>query len=419
MAALANFSRFSRLNRICAARAAAASSGMALVSGRLGDAGIDREDAIVLPLPMAAAAEALDMFDRFDAIDWNNYPSAWRTKKNAFFERLARHVDARCRRAAAAQAELEETTLLALASDEAHDVRKQLADNCDAVRRLDSALLCEIAAHDERLIESLAASLERITSEAQDDWLKAAAAGDAALLVEKAKALEACMRAAQAFKNAHETHPDPNVRERLMSALDFPTSARMNFLHMSGRIGTKPKEERWRFVEPDGCVYALAFMREACSEAGDGSGTDMLDAIDFGTNAPMVFLEVRQLGRFLRMVQALKVSDEFLVRFAASGCAELREAVADRKNLPQPVLDLLKRDASYDVRTALLGNDDALALLDETDVIEVLAGDPLLLREAFEYASPSGRIKRVLHKAFDDSDDPGAREILAALDAED
>lgn len=394
MAALANFSRFSRLNRIRAARAAAASSGMALVSGRLGDAGIDREDAIVLPLPMAAAAEALDMFDRFDAIDWNNYPSAWRTKKNAFFERLARHVDA-------------------------HDVRKQLADNCDAVRRLDSALLCEIAAHDERLIESLAASLERITSEAQDDWLKAAAAGDAALLVEKAKALEACMRAAQAFKNAHETHPDPNVRERLMSALDFPTSARMNFLHMSGRIGTKPKEERWRFVEPDGCVYALAFMREACSEAGDGSGTDMLDAIDFGTNAPMVFLEVRQLGRFLRMAQALKVPDEFLVRFAASGCAELREAVADRKNLLQPVLDLLQRDASYDVRTALLGNDDALALLDETDVIEVLAGDPLLLREAFEYASPSGRIKRVLHKAFDDSDDPGAREILAALDAED
>ena len=73
-------------------------------------------------------------------------------------------------------------------------------------------------------------------------------------------------------------------------------------------------------------------------------------------------------------------------------------------------------DTTYDVRQALLGNEEILTELTDKDILNLIQGDPGLLNEAFGFGCASNRISRLLRETFGQSDDPFIAETLEGLE---
>lgn len=67
------------------------------------------------------------------------------------------------------------------------------------------------------------------------------------------------------------------------------------------------------------------------------------------------------------------------------------------------------------MRLALLQNESALTELTEQEIIALIRSDTGLVREAFEYVEVGARMRSILEKAFEDSDDPNVWELLEAV----
>ena len=94
----------------------------------------------------------------------------------------------------------------------------------------------------------------------------------------------------------------------------------------------------------------------------------------------------------------------------------MRSEVARRDALPTEAVETLCTDTTYDVRQALLGNENVLTELTDKDILNLIKGDPGLLNDAFGYGCASNRISRLLRETFGQSDDPFIAETLEGLE---
>lgn len=93
------------------------------------------------------------------------------------------------------------------------------------------------------------------------------------------------------------------------------------------------------------------------------------------------------------------------VTFCREACYEDRMQAAGLWNLPAAAARLLAADPQAAVRERIAGNDAALALLSEEEILGCLQGDPALIEEACENC-PDARVARILMRAYADAADP-------------
>ena len=90
--------------------------------------------------------------------------------------------------------------------------------------------------------------------------------------------------------------------------------------------------------------------------------------------------------------------------------------MARRDALPPDAVKALCADSTYDVRQALLANEDILADLSDKEILNIIKADPGLLSESFGFGCASSRISRLLRQTYGDSKDPFILETISCLE---
>ena len=388
----------SRRRRLMAVQRAAC--GIALASFRLNAEGNPSEEKLLLPVSAAYVANVLE----------GNALRNLSDAEKRFVNRLALNPDARLRTVAAAvEGALDSETVRKLAKDPAFAVRRELSLNDDAVGKLSAAECVALTRNDAALVENVLVTLERIVHES------ARALGDEDLDApeeiqnEKIAAIEKLRFVVYAYKG----HSDRTVRnevadaeEELKEAENAPTFAAPAEVVKLRKL-RRARALRDSFVGNPG-DYAVGFV--FLDETALSDGSVALDA-----ESPVLRIPLDAYGEVIRDLPNGESRDVFLERFAANADARIRETVAGIECLPAAALDALKTDDNYDVRLALLQNESALTELSEKEILGLIRDDTGLVRDAFEYVTVGARMRGILEKAFEDSDDPGVAELLEAV----
>lgn len=90
----------------------------------------------------------------------------------------------------------------------------------------------------------------------------------------------------------------------------------------------------------------------------------------------------------------------FVIRLASHPSRAVRSEVARRDALPTEAVEALCTDTTYDVRQALLGNEEILTELTDKDILNLIKGDPGLLNDAFGYGCASNRDRQAFARDF-------------------
>ena len=109
-------------------------------------------------------------------------------------------------------------------------------------------------------------------------------------------------------------------------------------------------------------------------------------------------------------------TEPFVVRMANHPARAVRSEVARRDALPSDAVKALCADSTYDVRQALLANEDILADLSDKEILNIIKADPGLLSESFGFGCASSRISRLLRQTYGDSKDPYILETISCLE---
>jgi len=160
------------------------------------------------------------------------------------------------------------------------------------------------------------------------------------------------------------------------------------------------------YGRPEDYVYALVFLKIE----------EKTGAVIAISDAPKLMIPVDGLENVARELPANNETTPFVIRLANHPSRAVRSEVARRDALPTEAVETLCTDTTYDVRQALLGNENVLTELTDKDILNLIKGDPGLLNDTFGYGCASNRISRLLRETFGQSDDPFIAETLEGLE---
>lgn len=290
----------------------------------------------------------------------------------AFFNRLADSDDAEYRLQAAASPLLREDAALKLLKDPAHDVRKALAENAEALALVpvnDRLLLTEKDV-DVRmaLLESALKNWEKASW--QDEDLASTRRKEAeALATESLRhaSPNVCDVAAGVLEKLEKNEPAAPANETSSWTLAF-----WNMQKQSARFEELlAARSRWAF-----------FLVED-------------DADD--TELPLPYPALDKLANTLA-VSEFHDGALLLERLACNPDRFVRAAVAGRK-VPIEVYARFKAETDYVVRKALLTNPNALEVMSEETMERLVDNDPMLLCEAYKQTE-SDKLDELMTKLY-------------------
>ena len=383
-------------------------SGLALAAARLNEKGfIDQnQQMLVLPVSIAYAADALSF------LNWEQYPAPFEAARKVFINRLACHPDARLRAAAADADVLTDDVVRELAQDSAFAVRQALARNNAALCKLSGQCCAELAKDDETLAIDALNTLERLALR-ENRRLNALPENDgtetSSNVSSEGNALSV-INALRAVADRFLRHPDYEVRAAAKEALEAlepeEASSRGQMLWNKRRKMTPPSSHAF-FGNPGEDAYGFIFLDDIEVNA-DGTALPK-------ENLPIFLLPVDALNALIGDLPNNPTAQKILECLSRNGSNRVREAAAQLAFLPKAAIDVLKKDAAYNVRLALLQNESVLTELTDEEVLHLIRNDASIIRDAFAYADVGARLSRILHDAFDDTEDPGISELLAAI----
>ena len=389
--------------------------GIALLSGRFGIGDIFERDSwkdeIFTPLSAELAAEliswdAMRQFSQFELV-----------RRQEFMCWLGLHPDARLRALTAAEPWIADGIVKKLAADPAYGVRSALSQNPPVAADMKMSLLIPMVSDDAELIENLSRSLTeafelkmrmRIRTRGQ----RPHSVDDFNRIHHLPREIDKLKEKIDEFIETFGGHSDPSVRQcvreldaRVNELLESPEDAdrrgalrrgRRSFFRGTSKI----------FGRLDAYDYALAFLT-----IDEQSGK-----VDLNRDICAMMLSLEALEKVASELPTGQSNDEIVLRLAEHSSGIVRAAVASRDGLPPQVVELLKNDATYAVRRALLNNEAALVELSGEEILHILGDDPGLLEDAFGLRCPSTRISRLLKQRFAEASDPMIREIVERLD---
>ena len=322
-------------------------------------------------------------------------------ERASFMNLLARHPDARLRAAAAGEPNLSAQTVRRLAGDASHDVKNNLSLNAPAIACLTSDEAVAFAREDGQLIENTMDSMVDAAIQAKRNC--AQQCSDRPRTVEELERINSIEKEIQTILEkarrliAHfYDHPDLSVRQqtRLLQARlgDVDDDLPKRRMPIPRRRRSASAFGLDLYGRPEDYVYALVFLKKE----------EKTGAVIAISDAPKLMIPVDGL--------------ENVARLANHPSRAVRSEVARRDALPTEAVEALCTDTTYDVRQALLGNEEILTELTDKDILNLIKGDPGLLNDAFGYGCASNRIARLLRETFGQSDDPFIAETLEGLE---
>ena len=336
-------------------------------------------------------------------------------ERASFMNLLARHPDARLRAAAAGEPNLSAETVRRLAGDASHDVKNNLSLNAPAIACLTFDEAVAFAREDGQLIENTMDSMVDAAIQAKRNC--AQQCSDRPRTVEELERINSIEKEIQTILEkarrliAHfYDHPDLSVRQqtRLLQArlgdVDDEQPKRRMLLARRRRSASAFGLDL--YGRPEDYVYALVFLKKE----------EKTGAVIAISDAPKLMIPVDGLENIARELPANNETTPFVNRLAKHPSRAVRSEVARRDALPTEAVETLCTDTTYDVRQALLGNENVLTELTDKDILNLIKGDPGLLNDAFGYGCASNRISRLLRETFGQSDDPFIAETLEALE---
>lgn len=378
------------------------SCSIALLSFRLNDAhGVDAS-AEPLLLPVSASFVA----DTFGSVS----APLFSKPNDKFINRLARHPDARLRAAAAGvENALNPEVAEKLVEDPAYVVRRALSRNDDALDKLSGTACIRLAETDSNLAEGVVNALERNARRAAREPESARTNSQPERTTTSVPALEKLRYVIDALRD----HSDYEVRAAVLDAEDTLREIETGDATLNSIPTAKLRQRRVSRYRRSGFIgnpgeYAVGFVFLDRAALAEGIAKAEIDS-------PLFVIPVDAYDSIIRDLPSGKSSEIFLERFAANGCAAVREAVADTECLPKAAIDLLKTDTNYEVRANLLRNDTVRMELSAEEILDIIRGDAGLLRDAFEYSESGTRVRQILFEAFDNAEDPGITELLDTL----
>ena len=314
-------------------------------------------------------------------------------ERASFMNLLARHPDARLRAAAAGEPNLSAETVRRLAGDASHDVKNNLSLNAPAIACLTFDEAVAFASEDGQLIENTMDSMVDAAIQAKRNC--AQQCSDRPRTVEELERINSIEKEIQTILEkarrliAHfYDHPDLSVRQqtRLLQARlgDIDDDLPKRRMPIPRRRRSASAFGLDLYGRPEDYVYALVFLKK-----GEKTGA---------------------------VIPVNNETTPFVIRLANHPSRAVRSEVARRDALPTEAVEALCTDTTYDVRQALLGNEEILTELTDKDILNLIQGDPGLLNDAFGFGCASNRIARLLREAFGQSDDPFIAETLQGLE---
>lgn len=291
----------------------------------------------------------------------------------AFFNRLADSDDAEYRLRAAASPLLREDAALKLLKDPAHDVRKTLAENVDA--------LALVPVNDRLLLSEKDVDVrEAMLESALKAWEKASwQDGDLASTRRKE---------AEALATESLRHDSPNVCDVAAGVLEKleknePAAPANDTSSWTLAFWNMHKESA-RFEE-----LLAARSRWAFFLVED-------DADD--TELPLPYPALDKLANTLA-VSEFHDGALLLERLACNPDRFIRATVAGRNDVPIEVYARFKAETDYVVRKALLTNPNALEVMSEETMERLVGNDPILICEAYKQTE-SDKLDALMTKLY-------------------
>lgn len=336
-------------------------------------------------------------------------------ERASFMNLLARHPDARLRAAAAGEPNVSAETVRRLAGDASHDVKNNLSLNAPAIACLTFDEAVAFAREDGQLIENTMDSMVDAAIQAKRNC--AQQCSDRPRTVEELERINSIEKEIQTILE--------KARRLIAHFYDYPDlSVRQQTRLLQARLGdvdddlpkrrmTIPRRRRSAsafgldlYGRPEDYVYALVFLKIE----------EKTGAVIAISDAPKLMIPVDGLENVARELPANNETTPFVIRLAKHPSRAVRSEVARRDALPTEAVETLCTDTTYDVRQALLGNENVLTELTDKDILNLIKGDPGLLNDAFGYGCASNRISRLLRETFGQSDDPFIAETLEGLE---
>ena len=336
-------------------------------------------------------------------------------ERASFMNLLTRHPDARLRAAAAGEPNLSAETVRRLAGDASHDVKNNLSLNAPAIACLTFDEAVAFAREDGQLIENTMDSMVDAAIQAKRNC--AQQCSDRPRTVEELERINSIEKEIQTILEkarrliAHfYDHPDLSVRQqtRLLQARlgDVDDEQPKRRMPIPRRRRSASAFGLDLYGRPEDYVYALVFLKKE----------EKTGAVIAISDAPKLMIPVDGLENVARELPANNETTPLVNRLAKHPSRAVRSEVARRDALPTEAVETLCTDTTYDVRQALLGNENVLTELTDKDILNLIKGDPGLLNDAFGYGCASNRISRLLRETFGQSDDPFIAETLEALE---
>ena len=291
----------------------------------------------------------------------------------AFFNRLADSDDAEYRLKAAASPLLRQDAALKLLKDPAHNVRKALAENVDALALVpvnDRLLLSEKDVDvREAMLESALKNWEKASW--QDDDLASTRRKEAEALAAESLRHDSpnvCDVAAGVLEKLEKNKPAVPANETSSWTLAF-----WNMHKQSARFEELlAARSRWAF-----------FLVED-------------DADD--TELPLPYPALDKLANNLA-VSEFHDGALLLERLACNPDRFIRATVAGRNDVPIEVYARFKTETDYVVRKALLTNPNALEVMSEETMERLVGNDPILICEAYKQTE-SDKLDALMTKLY-------------------
>lgn len=383
-----------------------APSGIGLISGKR-MTGSDEWDEIIT---VAVSTEFVADMVRWGGMDAAMPEEAMR--RAAFMNLLARHPDARLRTAAATEQNLTAESVTLLANDASHDVKNNLSLNAQAVGLMSFDQAVAFACEDGQLIENTMESMTQAANNAYHNPLRqkseAATVEEFERSVAFEKQYEALAEKARKLIEHFYEHPDLSVRQEARILQDrlekFSDEVPKRRLPFTRRRRSASEFGLDLYGRPQDYVYALVFLEEVEGDLRAAGST------------PKLMIPVDGLEGVARDLPINGDTEPFVIRMANHPARAVRSEVARRDALPSDAVKALCADSTYDVRQALLANEDILADLSDKEILNIIKADPGLLSESFGFGCASSRISRLLRETYGDSKDPYILETISCLE---
>lgn len=271
--------------------------------------------------------------------------------ESVFFNRLAQHHDVWMREIAAAGHGLSEEAVRQLAKDHGFDVCNVLAKNPENLFKLHVEELIAFVKRDEAIKSQVFQNLVHFSG-FSEDMIEAG-------VIDKLKTI------VEAFTN----DPDGDLRERLeelrirIEENDFVAPKTAHLCRRENLSCTNPYGRIGEYV------FAIGFVKV-------DSGTN---APEIDPNEPIFWLPV-SVHSSLAYWDEQGVQEELLTRLAQSTSFDVRRELSERRDLPKAVVDKLKTDKSFIIRSNLLSRNSAQHLTDD-EIREMLRGELGVMRD--------------------------------------